>query len=94
MDTKLHIQAYMADVGQRARAASRTLARATTQEKNAALAAIADAIVAGHALLREANGNDLEGGRERGLDAALLDRLELTDERIEAMRAALQAHSA
>nr|VFJ62532.1 MAG: glutamate-5-semialdehyde dehydrogenase [Candidatus Kentron sp. FW] len=81
----MKIETYMEDIGQRARAASRILTRTTTQAKNSALMAMADAILAKRALLREANDKDLEAGRALGLSDALLDRLELTDARIEAM---------
>jgi len=83
--SQMNIETYMEDIGQRARAASRILAKTTTQAKNSALMAMADAIFARRALLREANGKDLEAGRARGLGDALLDRLELTDARIDAM---------
>ncbi len=72
------VKQYMTDVGQRARAASRAVSRAETAEKNAALNAIADVIEAQQALLLAANGKDMQAGRDSGLDAALLDRLELT----------------
>ncbi|VFM96080.1 MAG: glutamate-5-semialdehyde dehydrogenase [Candidatus Kentron sp. G] len=81
----MRIEAYMEDVGRRARAASRILAGSTTQAKNCALLATADAIAAGRASLRADNDKDLAAGRARGLDAAFLDRLELTDTRIDAM---------
>ncbi len=58
--------------------------------KNAALHAIADRIDAEAANLKQANSQDLEAGRASGLDAALLDRLELTDERIAAMSEGLR----
>nr|VFJ66525.1 MAG: glutamate-5-semialdehyde dehydrogenase [Candidatus Kentron sp. FM]VFJ70491.1 MAG: glutamate-5-semialdehyde dehydrogenase [Candidatus Kentron sp. FM]VFK16092.1 MAG: glutamate-5-semialdehyde dehydrogenase [Candidatus Kentron sp. FM] len=81
----MKIEAYMEDVGRRARAAARVLAGSTTQAKNSALSATADAIVTGRASLRADNDKDLAAGRARGLDAAFLDRLELTDARIDAM---------
>ncbi len=68
---------------QTAREAARLLGRAETAAKNAALLAIADAIVAERARLVTENHKDLEAGRQRGLEAALLDRLELTDARID-----------
>jgi glutamate-5-semialdehyde dehydrogenase len=80
-----NLDAYMADLGRRARAASRGLARATTKSKDLALHAIADAIDASRAALAVANAQDLEAGAAKGLDAALLDRLELTPGRIDAM---------
>lgn len=72
-------------VGQQARSASRYLATASTASKNAALHAIADQLTKSRAQLTEANATDLANGKARGLDAALLDRLELTPSRIDAM---------
>jgi glutamate-5-semialdehyde dehydrogenase len=85
MDVKVDIKQYMAQLGQQARAASRVLARAQTNQKNAALMGIAEAIEQQRDALLEANQQDLEAGRAKGLDDALLDRLELNDERIAAM---------
>ncbi|HHI76150.1 MAG TPA: aldehyde dehydrogenase family protein, partial [Gammaproteobacteria bacterium] len=79
------IASYMRALGERARAASRRLAAASTAEKDAALHAIADDLDAQREALTEANRKDLEEGRAKGLDAALLDRLELTPARIDAM---------
>ncbi|WP_047239219.1 aldehyde dehydrogenase family protein, partial [Chromobacterium subtsugae] len=53
-------------------------ARADTQQKNAALLAIADAIVRDQDLLLAANRRDLDAARQAGLDAAMLDRLTLS----------------
>jgi len=72
------VQDMMLAVGQRARAASRQIAAARTGPKNAALLAAAEAIEAAEATLIEANKVDMDAGRTNGLDAALLDRLELT----------------
>ncbi len=79
------IQEYMTDLGRKARAASRALAAASTGRKNDALNAIADRLDADRARLAEENRKDLEAGREKGLSEALLDRLELTPARIDAM---------
>jgi glutamate-5-semialdehyde dehydrogenase len=79
------VDAYMAEIGTRARAASRRIARAETAAKNAALAAIAEDLDERRDALAEANAADLEAGAAKGLDAALLDRLELTPARIDAM---------
>jgi glutamate-5-semialdehyde dehydrogenase len=84
-ETITDIAAYMADLGRRARAASRDLARASTMAKDKALNAIADAIDANRDALSAANAQDLEAGAAKGLDAALLDRLELTPGRIDSM---------
>ena len=79
------VAAYMAELGARARAASRVLAAAETATKDRALHAIADALDARRADLMEANRRDLDAGAAKGLDAALLDRLELTAGRIDGM---------
>jgi glutamate-5-semialdehyde dehydrogenase len=81
----IDVDAYMAEIGTRARAASRRIARAETAAKNAALAAIAEDLDERRDALAEANAADLEAGAAKGLDAALLDRLELTPARIDAM---------
>ena len=79
------IAEYMRNVGQRARAASAAIARAGTAEKNRALLATAEAIDAGREELMRANAVDLERGKEKGLAAPLMDRLELTPKRIDGM---------
>ncbi|MFZ0790648.1 MAG: glutamate-5-semialdehyde dehydrogenase [Chromatiaceae bacterium] len=79
------IDDYMADLGRRGSAASRALARASTSAKNQALTAIAGAIDASRAALSDANRQDLEAGAAKGLDEALLDRLELTPGRIDTL---------
>jgi glutamate-5-semialdehyde dehydrogenase len=79
------VGAYMEQVGQRARTASRALARASTAAKNAALEAIASDLEANRSELMEQNTRDLDAGRERGLGSALLDRLELNASRFDAM---------
>ncbi|KPK12535.1 MAG: gamma-glutamyl phosphate reductase [Acidithiobacillales bacterium SG8_45] len=84
------IHAYMQALGERAREASMAIGRADTGSKNAALLAIADAIDAARATLVEENAKDLEAGRKGGLDAALLDRLELNGDRICAMAEGLR----
>jgi glutamate-5-semialdehyde dehydrogenase len=84
------VKTYMKDVGQRARSASREIGKADTGLKNAALNAIADRIDAEADNLKRENSKDLEAGRALGLDAALLDRLELTDQRIAGMSEGLR----
>ncbi|MFN2360594.1 MAG: glutamate-5-semialdehyde dehydrogenase [Marinobacter sp.] len=75
----------MADVGQQARQAATAVARSTTAVRNQALLATAEALDASRSELAEANARDLEAGRSNGLDDAMLDRLELTPARIDAM---------
>ena len=84
------IAAYMQTVGQRARAAARAMSRAETAAKDAALLAIADAIETSRDSLVAENSKDLEAGKARGLDAAMLDRLELNPGRIAAMAEGLR----
>ena len=81
----MDIAAYMDGVGRAAREASRAMARASTGARNLALREAAAAIDADRATLLEANGIDLARARERGLEAALLDRLELDGPRIDAL---------
>jgi glutamate-5-semialdehyde dehydrogenase len=86
----IDIPKYMQAVGKRARAAAREIARADTGKKDAALTAIAAAIEAGAGELKAENEKDLAAGKQHGLDAALLDRLELNDARIAAMAEGLR----
>jgi glutamate-5-semialdehyde dehydrogenase len=80
----------MRTVGQRARATARVLASAPTALKDKALLAMAEALERETGALREANRRDLEAGQQRGLDAAMLDRLELNPRRIAAMAEGLR----
>jgi len=75
----------MADLGRRARAAARPLAIASTEAKNAALTAMADAILRNEAAILAANAIDLKNGEEAGLSGSFMDRLKLTPERIAAV---------
>ena len=86
----MDINQYMHTLGQQARTASRAVARADAGVKNKALRAIADEIRTAAATLKQENSRDLKAGQDKGLDAALLDRLELTDARIEAMAEGLE----
>ncbi|WP_422880021.1 glutamate-5-semialdehyde dehydrogenase [Microbulbifer salipaludis] len=79
------VEAMMQAMGRAARAAARVMARTDTGTKNAALRAIAAELDAQRPQLAAANAKDMQNGRANGLDAALLDRLELTDERIDGM---------
>ena len=86
----LDIPQYMRSVGERARTAARAMARADSGRKNTALTAIAAAIEDATDSLKSENEKDMAAGREHGLDAALLDRLELNDARIAAMAEGLR----
>ena len=81
----MDIKAYMQSLGQRAREASRAMARADTAAKNRALLAIADAIERDGAALQDVNRRDLERARVNGQDAAFIDRLTLSDKALRTM---------
>ncbi|MFQ6548040.1 glutamate-5-semialdehyde dehydrogenase [Aestuariibius sp. 2305UL40-4] len=76
------IPALMAEIGARAKAAAGELATASAERKYAALIGAADAVWVNRAEILEANAKDMEFGREKGLTAAMLDRLELNEDRI------------
>jgi len=82
--------AYMQTLGRQARTAAAVLSAADSGAKNRALLAIADAIDAAADTLKSENRRDLDAGRANGLDAALLDRLELNDARIAGMSEGLR----
>ncbi|MDR2614375.1 MAG: glutamate-5-semialdehyde dehydrogenase [Candidatus Accumulibacter sp.] len=86
----MDIQHYMMSVGVQAREASRHVARADTQARNAALAALAGAIRRESRALIEANREDLAAARAAGLAPALLDRLTLTENGVAAMAAGVE----
>jgi glutamate-5-semialdehyde dehydrogenase len=77
-------------MGQRARTASRRLARAATEKKNAALLALADRLLADRDDILAANARDVAGGETAGLSPALLDRLTLNEPRLSGIAADLR----
>lgn len=79
------IDQQIAEIGQKARAASREMAKAGTRQKNEALSRLADLIQAHRAQLKSANQTDLDRARAAGNDAAFIDRLTLSDKAIDAM---------
>ena len=81
---------YMLQLGSQAKAASTVLATAPTMVKNNALLAMASALDASRLSLIAANEKDLAAGRDNGLDDAMLDRLRVTDEGIDAMMVGLR----
>jgi glutamate-5-semialdehyde dehydrogenase len=86
----MDIKQYMNDVGQRARIASRAMAKADSAAKNRALLAIASAIRRDADALRAANRVDLETAQQNGLEPAMLDRLTLSDKAIATMAEGLE----
>ena len=85
------IEALIADMGRRARAAAAALASAPTATKAAALNQAAAAIRVSEAAILDANARDMAAGRASGLTPALLDRLKLDPERIEGIATGLEA---
>ena len=83
------LQETIHQMGAQARAAAYKLAQLTSAEKNTILRDMAAAIRRRVPELLAANAKDLQGGREKGLSAAMLDRLMLDDKRIEAMAAGI-----
>lgn len=75
----------MQALGQRARQASRVMASASRGQKDAALLAIATKLESSSAALRVANEKDMMAAKEKALDVALLDRLQLSEAGIVAM---------
>ena len=88
------IAAIMRRLGENARAAAHPLAIASSAAKNAALDAMAEAILRHEGKILAANAIDMENGRKAGLAASFLDRLELTPERIRAMADGIRAIAA
>nr|WP_197471683.1 glutamate-5-semialdehyde dehydrogenase [Methylomonas koyamae] len=76
---------YMQQLGKQARQAGREISKADTGRKNLALVKIAEALAANADTLIAENAKDLQAGQANGLDAASLDRLDLTPARIEKM---------
>jgi glutamate-5-semialdehyde dehydrogenase len=81
----------MESLGRTARNAARALALSDGDTRNRALNAAAAALRAGCATILAANENDMQAAEERGLTAAMLDRLMLDDARVEGMAAGLEA---
>ena len=83
------LQETIYQMGAQARAAAYKLAQLTSAEKNTILRGMAAAIRRRAPELLAANAKDLQGGRDKGLSAAMLDRLMLDEKRIEAMAAGI-----
>ena len=84
-DREQQIQAYMTDLGAKARKASAVLAAVESKVKNDALFSIADELIAQIASLKIENAKDLQAGKDKGLDTSMLDRLAMTDDSIKLM---------
>lgn len=84
------LKEYVSGVARAAKKASVSLRTLSAERKNRAILAMASSIDQGRKDIREANARDVTRGREAGLSAAFLDRLTLTDKRIEDMMASLR----
>lgn len=84
------IEQYMLSLGEQASQAARAMSAASTASKNNALNVLAAMLIEHQTELMQQNKLDLQAGKERGLEAALLDRLELTSARIQSMAEGLQ----
>jgi glutamate-5-semialdehyde dehydrogenase len=80
----------IADLGARAKAASRALASASTETKDAALLAAADLLLDRHAEILSANEVDVAAAEASGTSATVVDRLRLSDARLQSMAAGLR----
>ena len=88
------IPAMMAEMGRRAKAAAADLAFASAEAKTAALIAAAEAVEARISEILDANARDMDYGREKGLSAAMLDRLMLDETRIRSIAEGLRTVAA
>ena len=79
------------DLAKKGRAAQRTLAHMDSEAKAAALKSAAAALRADAAAILDANAQDMAAGRDNGLTGALLDRLKLDQDRLDAIAAAVEA---
>jgi len=84
------LRATVHDAARRAWVASKTLALLTTAQKNAALQAAADAVLAAVPAVLQANAQDLAAGASAGMGEGLLDRLRLSQERLDGIAAGLR----
>ena len=90
-DSKIvNIESMIETLGKQAKAAAKTLACATTEQKNKALTVAANALRQNMAVLIEANEKDVLSVKKAGKADSFIDRLELTPERIEGIAAALE----
>jgi len=84
------IQQMMQDIGQRARSASRAMARASADQKNQALLHIAKVVRQKASEIQAVNLIDVERAKANGQDAAFIDRLTMTPKTIETMALGLE----
>lgn len=86
----MNLQDILLDTGRKARHASRDMMRASGNQKSTALRAMADALVTQREKIKSANLLDLEAGKQKHLEAALMDRLTISDKTIDLMATGLK----
>lgn len=89
--TSTELESLMLQLGQKARAASAKLAKAGPEARTQALLSMARNVRANADAILRANALDMESGRAKGLSSSMLDRLELTSDRIEGIASGLEA---
>ena len=89
-ELSMNIKAQVIEIAQKARAAAAGLARCSAEQKNRALAEMAQELLQQKDMLKKENARDLAAARLTGLAAAMIDRLTLKDSTIEAMAAGLE----
>ena len=85
------LRTTLLEMGRGARRASAALSKAGIDGRTRAILAMADALAAAEPDILAANAEDLEGGRQKGLTDAMMDRLALTPERVQGVANALRA---
>lgn len=90
-ETTVDIMKEVAEIGKAAKQASRELAKSSDATRNAALKEAAHALRTNQQAILDANAKDMEAANKKGISGAFLDRLELNEERVEAMAQGLEA---
>lgn len=86
----MNIQDAILETGRQARGASREMMRASGSQKSMALRAMADGLIAQRDNIKSANAVDLDAGKQKNLEPALMDRLTITDKTIDLMATGLR----
>ena len=84
------MESYMQMLAKRSKDASRSAAKLGTADKNRGLLAVADELAAEQQLILDANAKDIEAAKEKGVKKSLIDRLELSEQRIADMAEGLR----
>ncbi len=86
----MSLEHQIIDIAKRARSASRIMAALSSEKKNAALYAIADMLLKNRDIIQTENAKDVSAARENGLSDAMVDRLTITDQGLNAMAEGLR----